>query len=122
MQANQSQPLTFSAYKFSDGDLPFSGDKFQRQATADKLTNFLPRLSFNGAVIAVDAPWGAGKTWFGMNWAAALRRSGHKVAFINAFEQDHTEDPFLPITAELSHLLAHAVAHCGSNSQAHLTT
>ncbi len=40
-----------------------------------------------------------------MNWAKSLRTAGHKVAFINAFEQDYSEDPFLPIAAELSTLL-----------------
>ncbi|KVQ75730.1 hypothetical protein WK07_20340 [Burkholderia multivorans] len=56
-------------------------------------------------MIAIDSQWGGGKTWFGRNWAAKLKQDGHKVAFIDAFEQDYTEDPFLPIAAELSNLL-----------------
>jgi hypothetical protein len=105
MLSEQSEPLTFPSYKRTDDEGAFSGDKFGRRALAERLTSFLPRLSKNGAVIAIDAPWGAGKSWFGANWASELRKSGHKVAFLNAFEQDHTEDPFLPITAELSQLL-----------------
>ena len=85
-------------------DSPFDGDRLKRRTLADKLSDFVLRLH-NGAVIAIDSQWGGGKTWFGRNWAAQLRESGHKVAFINAFEQDYTEDPFLPIAAELSTLL-----------------
>ncbi|AOJ42564.1 hypothetical protein WJ23_32470 [Burkholderia lata] len=56
-------------------------------------------------MIAIDSQWGGGKSWFGRNWAAKLKQDGHKVAFIDAFEQDYIEDPFLPIAAELSNLL-----------------
>ncbi|CAE6858174.1 hypothetical protein R69746_07681 [Paraburkholderia aspalathi] len=58
-----------------------------------------------GSVLAIDAPWGQGKTWFGRNWAAKLKEEDHKVVFINAFEQDYIEDPFLLIAAELATLL-----------------
>ncbi len=83
---------------------PFAGDQLGRATLADKISKFIPRLR-NGAVIAIDSQWGAGKSWFGRNWAAKLDQDGHKVAFIDAFEQDYTEDPFLPIAAELSNLL-----------------
>ncbi|MDN7559110.1 hypothetical protein [Burkholderia orbicola] len=56
---------------------------------ARQIEQFLPRLR-NGAVIAIDSQWGTVKLG---------------LAFINAFEQDYTEDPFLPIAAELSALL-----------------
>ncbi|HEF4837354.1 TPA: hypothetical protein SAO52_002074 [Burkholderia vietnamiensis] len=85
-------------------DSPFDGDRLNRRTLAEKLSNFVLRLH-NGGVIAIDSQWGGGKTWFGRNWAAQLRESGHKVTFINAFEQDYTEDPFLPIAAELAALL-----------------
>lgn len=101
---NGPAPLTLLPYTHNDGGPPFDGDILERKDLADKLKRFLPRLS-GGAVIAIDAPWGAGKTWFGLNWAQQLRDDGHKVAFINAFEQDYTEDPFLPIAAEISALL-----------------
>ncbi|WP_185715833.1 P-loop NTPase fold protein [Burkholderia sp. Bp9004] len=97
-------PLTLPAQSFADDTAAFDGDLLRRSVLASQIEQFLPRLR-NGAVIAVDSQWGGGKTWFGMNWAKSLRASGHKVAFINAFEQDYTEDPFLPIAAELTALL-----------------
>ncbi|WP_186102859.1 KAP family P-loop NTPase fold protein [Burkholderia gladioli] len=99
-----AQPLTLPAQSLSDDVAPFDGDLLRRSALAHRIEQFLPRLR-NGAVIAIDSQWGGGKTWFGMNWAKSLRTAGHKVAFINAFEQDYSEDPFLPIAAELSALL-----------------
>lgn len=75
-----------------------------RESLAQKLSEFIPRLS-NSGVIAINAPWGAGKTWFGHRWADMLKEQGHKVAYIDAFQQDHTEDPFLVIAAELSQLI-----------------
>ncbi|WP_081087250.1 KAP family P-loop NTPase fold protein [Burkholderia pseudomultivorans] len=87
-----------------DVSTPFSGDQLGRGVLATQLSDFILRLG-NGAVIAIDSQWGGGKTWFGRNWAAKLTEDGHKVAFINAFEQDYTEDPFLLIAAELSALL-----------------
>lgn len=55
--------------------------------------------------MAIDAPWGEGKTWFGRNWAKHLEDQGHKVVFIDAFEQDYVEDPFLLIAAEIADVL-----------------
>lgn len=103
--AAQFSPLTLLPYQRDPIQPPFHGDIFERQDLAYKLTGFISRLSRGGAVVAIDAPWGTGKTWFGLNWADYLRDVGHRVAFVNAFEQDYTEDPFLLIAAELSNLL-----------------
>ncbi|HDR8859225.1 TPA: hypothetical protein QDA74_003723 [Burkholderia territorii] len=100
----QIPPLTLSPAFFEKGSSPFTGDLLGRGELARKLSDFMPRLR-NGAVVAIDAEWGGGKTWFGTHWAAQLDADGHKVAFINAFEQDYTEDPFIPIAAKLSELL-----------------
>lgn len=86
------------------GDKAFDGDKLDRQTLANHLTGYIDRLR-EGAVLAIDAPWGEGKSYFGRNWAKALKDDGHKVVFIDAFEQDYVEDPFLLITAEISHVL-----------------
>jgi hypothetical protein len=79
---------------------PFSGDLLEREALARHLTGYLDRLR-EGAVIAIDAPWGEGKTWFGRNWAKSLEAQ-HKVIYVDAFAQDYVEDPFLLLTAEIA--------------------
>ena len=82
------------------GDKPFDGDYLKRTALAEKLTAYLERLNA-GAVLAIDAAWGEGKTWFGKNWAAKLETDGYKTVYIDAFEQDYVDDPFMLLSAEL---------------------
>ncbi|MDN7669681.1 KAP family P-loop NTPase fold protein [Burkholderia vietnamiensis] len=101
--ANQT-PLAFPTWRFDPEQPPFHDDQLNRKRYATRLTEFVGRLG-EGGVIAIDAPWGGGKTWFGRNWAAHLHASGHKFAFIDAFEQDYVEDPFMVIAAELATLL-----------------
>jgi hypothetical protein len=81
-------------------ETPFAGDLLEREALSKHLTGYLDRLK-EGAVIAIDAPWGEGKTWFGRNWAKSLEEQ-HKVIYVDAFSQDYVEDPFLLLTAEIA--------------------
>jgi len=97
-------PLATKPWRFDPDSIPFDGDLLERGHIADKLTGFVNRLQA-GAVLSIDAPWGEGKTWFGNHWSAKLREGGHKVVFVNAFEQDYIEDPFMLIAAELATLL-----------------
>ena len=83
---------------------PFAGDLLERTRLADRLTGYINRLK-EGAVIAIDASWGEGKTWFAKNWAARLRRENHPVVFIDAFAQNDELDPFFILAAELALLL-----------------
>ena len=82
------------------GASPFDGDALNRVQLAEKLTGYIDRLNA-GAVLAIDAPWGEGKTWFGKNWVKKLENEEYRVAYIDAFEQDYIEDPFMLLAAEL---------------------
>lgn len=84
---------------YVDGE-PFKNDKFERKLLAERLTKYLDRLN-SGCVMAIDAPWGEGKSYFGRNWAAQLEEHGYKTIFLDAFEQDYADDPFLLISAEI---------------------
>lgn len=94
-------PLTHPQTPLDNIKTPFEGDVLQRKRLAEKMTGYLARLKA-GAVIAIDAPWGEGKSWFGRNWAAQLKVDDYRVVYIDAFEQDYVEDPFLLIATELS--------------------
>jgi len=100
---NTSPPRTAPAPGAADGPA-FAGDLFERKPHAERLTAWLERLR-EGNVLVIDAPWGEGKTWFGRNWATCLQQVGHKVVFIDAFEQDCGEDPFLLLAAEIADAL-----------------
>lgn len=79
---------------------PFKGDLWGRKKLSEKLTHFISNLQC-GATIALDAEWGAGKTWFVKNWKADLEANDYKVIYIDAFMHDFMEDPFLILSMEI---------------------
>lgn len=79
---------------------PFEGDFLNRSKLETRLTNYILRFQ-DGCVIGIDAPWGEGKTWFGLNWQKKLREAGHSTIWIDTFENDQSDDPFLTVTAEV---------------------
>ena len=98
--STQQQIVLRSTSPLVDGELAFSGDHLNRKVFAERLSDYVNRLK-DGAVIAIDAPWGEGKTWFGHNWAKLLEEHGHKVMFLDAFAHDYVEDPFLVLAAQI---------------------
>lgn len=98
--------LTHTQPDWDNIQTPFEGDVLDRIKLAEKMTAYLSRLKA-GAVLAIDAPWGEGKSWFGRHWAAYLKSEGqdYRVVYIDAFEQDYIEDPFLLIATELAQLI-----------------
>lgn len=82
---------------------PFEGDLFLRKELADRLTALLRRLPEGGA-LAIHAAWGDGKTWFGRHWNAHLKSEGFRTIYLDAFESDYVEDPFLLLAAEFKAL------------------
>lgn len=74
-QSNHSQPLALPRANVV-GERAFVGDLLGREKLAGRLTGYLDRLRV-GAVLAIDAPWGEGKTWFGLNWAKHLESEAH---------------------------------------------
>lgn len=88
-----------------DESKPFHGDLFKRRELAEQLTGYIDRLR-DGTVLAIDAPWGEGKSWFGRNWAAGLKTQDYRVIYLDAFQQDYVEDPFLLIASEINELIA----------------
>jgi len=85
-------------------ETPFENDFWGREALADRLTDHVSRITV-GATIAIDAEWGAGKSWFVNNWKAKLEKQKFKVIYLNAFNQDYIDDPFLTISMEIANCL-----------------
>lgn len=85
-------------------EIPFDGDLWNRTKVADQLENYISRIKV-GATVAIDAEWGAGKSWFVKNWKARLEQNDFKVISLNAFTQDYIEDPFLTIAMEIANAL-----------------
>lgn len=96
-------PPLVSRNDLLDINTPFEKDLLGSKKIAETLTGYIDRLR-PGAVIGISAPWGEGKSYLGKNWCAQLKAT-HRVAFIDAFENDYLDDPFLLIASVLSELI-----------------
>ena len=85
-------------------DDPFRNDQLDRKEFVEAMTNVL-RSTIGPGVLAVDSPWGTGKTVFLKMTAAHLRQNGFTVVEFNAWETDFAETPFLALAAEVSDAL-----------------
>lgn len=101
---NQETPNLSANTREYVGTNAFDNDKLDRKKLAEKLTSYLERLN-DGAVLAIDAPWGEGKTWFGRNWDKYLENNDFKTIYIDSFEQDYIDDPFVLLASELLEMI-----------------
>jgi predicted KAP-like P-loop ATPase len=82
----------------SDG---FGKDILQRQEFGDALFN-LVTLSTDELVISLDGKWGEGKTTFVKMWQGLLKEKGFPSIYIDAFQNDYTEDAFISIASAIT--------------------
>ena len=83
---------------------PFTNDTLGRGDQIEALTVLLRNIE-GPCVLALDAPWGAGKTAFLQMWAEHLRRKRFRVAEFNAWETDFSDDPLIALYAALEGVL-----------------
>lgn len=84
-------------------------DRLDRQQYATFLTGYLDSKcgpSQPALVLALDAPWGLGKTFFVQRWATTLRHENRPVIAFDAWENDSAEDPSICFMSELQKDLA----------------
>ena len=106
------QPL---ATEIPEND-PFDNDLLGRKESAEVLTRIMSRIE-GPCVLALDAPWGYGKTTFLAMWERWLRREEQGfpvVACFNAWETDFTNHPFLALSSELTKELEASVKTASS--------
>ncbi len=75
-------------------------DLFGYRPFAERLTNLVQNIE-EPLVIALDGPWGSGKSVFVKQWAGLLRQRGAHVIQFDAFGNDHFEEVFLALSAEI---------------------
>ncbi len=80
----------------------FSPDKdiFEREKFGRNILNLIENIN-DELVLAIDAPWGEGKTTFIKMWRGMLAEEGIQSIYFDAFENDYQEDSFLAIAAEI---------------------
>ncbi|MCU7864329.1 MAG: KAP family NTPase [Candidatus Thiodiazotropha sp. (ex Lucinoma borealis)] len=89
-------------------------DLLDRRKYADLLTKYLEGLDIP-FVLNVNAGWGFGKTYFLRNWAESIEN--HPVVYINAWENDFSDDPLITILNSINNELA---SHLDDNQEAKL--
>lgn len=60
----------------------------------------------SGLTVALDADWGAGKSFFVRKWAADLRELGHPVIYFDAWENDIGDEASVALMASIRGVLA----------------
>lgn len=92
----------------------WSTDLLNRRADAEFLTRFLSnRLDERGElgiarsyVLNIEADWGQGKSFFLDRFREHLQSSGHLVACVNAWRDDHADDPLLAVMSAIDDVIA----------------
>jgi hypothetical protein len=80
---------------------PYGEDKLGRDRDAGILTNLVSHIT-DPYVLAIDAPWGTGKTTFLTEiWKPSLEKEGFRVVYYNAWENDFAQEPFVSLMGEL---------------------
>lgn len=79
---------------------PFKEDLLSRKQNAEVLTDFVASLA-EPFVLAIDSPWGTGKTTFLRMWLQHLRNQGFHCLYFNAWENDFTESPIISLIGEV---------------------
>lgn len=96
----QNRKNNYQDNEFVKNNAPFKDDLLGREKVAAIWQDTLlkPNKHF---VIGVDASWGMGKTYFARNWECKLLHDGYNVCYIDVFEYDFTDDPFMVLTANI---------------------
>jgi len=81
-------------------DVPFHHDKLNRENNAVVLKELISSLD-ETAVIAIDAPWGEGKTTFIRMFRQYLINDNFQTLYINAWENDFSDDALATLIGEI---------------------
>ncbi len=79
---------------------PFKNDALNRSENAGILKQFIKNLD-EPYVIALDSPWGTGKTTFLKMWRADLALSGISSLYFNVWEADFNDDALVALIKEI---------------------
>lgn len=86
-------------WSLQQDELP--ADAMNRASHARFLTSLLLSKSETGCyVLNLNASWGAGKSWFLRRWQAEIS-SVYPTVYVDAWKNDHLQDPLLNVVAEI---------------------
>ena len=92
-----------------DQDEPFKNCKLNRGETGKRLKKFV-YFTDGGFVMSINNKWGAGKTTFIKMWAQLMANDGYKTLYLNAWENDFDNSPFISLLSELDSISGDQIA------------
>ncbi|WP_339138250.1 MAG: P-loop NTPase fold protein [Candidatus Electrothrix sp. GW3-4] len=100
-------------YKLAELDVPsddpFHFDALNREPSVEAVSSLIGELS-GPFVLAIDSPWGTGKTTFVRMLQAVLEKKEHPCLYFNAWETDFSTDPLVAFLGEISTLLSEDIS------------
>lgn len=84
-------------------DRPFENDQLGREGVVTFLAELIGRTG-GPFVLAIDAPWGNGKTTLVRMLKAVLEQSDYKCVYFNAWQVDYVTDPLVALVSSLVEL------------------
>jgi len=89
-----------------DLDEGFTSEKdiFQRKKFGEALFSVVSAAE-EPFVLAIDAPWGEGKTVFARMWTGLIKQKGGSAVYLDAFDSDYLADPFVALASKVYELL-----------------
>ncbi|WP_439531623.1 KAP family P-loop NTPase fold protein [Marinobacter adhaerens] len=112
--------LKFPSIKIDPND-PHRFDKLSRKPEVENLTDLVCNLK-SPAVLAINSPWGTGKTTFVKMWEASLAEKSIHTLYFNAWETDFSEDPLISFLGEMNSGLESLIDSSDSTKEAWETT
>src|SRR5439155_17837951 len=86
------------------GEDPFAEDVIGRRTLSDFMSELVGNAD-DSFVLALDSPWGTGKTTFLKMWLEHLKKNDSPVVYFNAWENDFAADPLACLLGEVGGLL-----------------
>lgn len=87
-----------------DENNPFKYDKLGREEEIKRLTRLFSIVE-NQMVLAIDSPWGTGKTTFLKMWESYLEIYDYTTIYYNSWKNDFVDDPFISFMGEFKNQL-----------------
>lgn len=84
-------------------DEPFKNDALKRQPVVEFVRDLIQQLE-GPFVLALDSPWGTGKTTVVRMLRASLKQEGIASVYFNAWKEDYVSDPLIPMVAAIDEL------------------
>lgn len=82
------------------GGFTSENDIFRYREFGERLVNLVSNIN-EPLTIALDGPWGSGKSVFIKQWAGLIRERGGNVVYFDAFENDFHEDAFSALSSQI---------------------